>query len=191
MSGTIAEEQSLWECLHDGALDSLTLNALARTATVIVDVPYLWSFHSLSPDTRFRLVLTGVSSVAAMDFHAWPGEHLIPAGIPWKESEELRRQYFAKGSYHSLDWQSVAPHLERPGEFEITNARVTDLGNEGVNLNLDLMGDETGLYPQIVIKAEALEFFLSDDNELSQADFLELGHSYWEDWAKGSSTKIE
>src|SRR5450432_1932900 len=53
------EEVSLWDCLHDGRLESLVSDTLARSVNIAVDVPYLWSFHSLPSSTRFHLILQG------------------------------------------------------------------------------------------------------------------------------------
>jgi hypothetical protein len=188
MSGKNAEGLSLWECLHDGSLNSLIADALNRTVTISVDVPYLWSFHSLPPDTRFRLVLQGVHSLTAMEFHSWPGEFQIPEGLTWGETEELRKRYYANGSYHSMNWQSVASQLEQTVQYELISAGIDDLGNGGVSLRIELMSDERSSYPEIIMKGDCIQFFLGQDRELSRADFLSLGEAYWEDFAHRSTS---
>ncbi len=32
---------------------------LARTVTILVDVPYVWEFHQMPSESRFHLVLEG------------------------------------------------------------------------------------------------------------------------------------
>ena len=94
---------SLWNCLHDGSLESLTSDTLARSIVLVVDVPYIWSFHSLPDTSRFHLVLQGVRAAEALKFVSWPGDLVMPEGLSWKESEEIRKGFFDKGRLESIE----------------------------------------------------------------------------------------
>jgi hypothetical protein len=183
------EEVSLWDCLHDGGLESLTSDTLARSVTIRVDVPYIWDFHSMPSESRFRLVLEGVRLVEALQFASWPGEFIIPEGISWDESEKLRREYFSKGRLESIDWQTVAVKLEHTEEHEISNATLNASTTDSVTLQLDLMDDTHEEYPELRIAAEKLRIFINEDRELSLEEFLALGEAYWTAFAERSASR--
>ena len=60
MQLNITEEESLWVSLHDGILESLTSDRLARSVVLVIDVPYIWEFHAKPDTTRFHVLLEGV-----------------------------------------------------------------------------------------------------------------------------------
>jgi hypothetical protein len=172
------EEVSLWECLHDGPLESVTSDMLARSMTILVDVPYVWKFHQMPSETRFRLVLEGVRVIEAFQFAAWPGELVKPEGVSWEESERLRHEHYKKGRLESIDWQILAQKLEHPEEYEISNATITESNTGTVILMLQLT-DYSRDFPEIRVTAEKLRTFLNADHELTLEEFLALGEAYW------------
>jgi hypothetical protein len=185
MSTVSDEEVSLWECLHDGSLESLSSDALDRSMILVVDVPYLWSFHSLPDTARFRLVLEGVSEVEALRFVPWPGDLVIPEGSSWKDSEAIRAAYFEKGRLESIEWPDVAGRLLKTDEYEISQATLAFRGIDSM-LTLHLLNDDRSDFPEIRITAGRVRFFLGSERELSRQEFLELGEAYWRAFAERS-----
>ena len=177
-------EVSLWDCLHDGSLQSLTSDKLARSVTVVIDVPYLWSFHSLPQETKFRLVLDGVREVEILQFKPWPGDFVIPEGLPWPESQKLRQDNYLKGRLESGDWQTLAAKLENTERYEISNAAVTVRDGGTALLTFQLMDDDGTDFPEVRITAKRLRFFLGEGQELSLQDFLRFGEAYWQAFAQ-------
>ena len=51
-----SEPVSLSECLHDGIMESLKSDPMARMLTIEVDSSFHWDFHKLSTETRFKIV---------------------------------------------------------------------------------------------------------------------------------------
>jgi hypothetical protein len=184
MLTVLDEAVSLWDSLHDGSLESLSSDALDRSMTVVVDVPYLWSFHSLPDTARFRLILEGVSEVEALRFVAWPGDLVIPEGSSWEDSEAIRARYFEKGRLESVEWQDVAGRLLKTDEYEISQATITIRGHNATMLTLQLSNYDRNDYPKIRITAERVRFFLGSERELSRPEFLNLGEAYWRAFAE-------
>ena len=179
-----SQEVSLWDCLHDGSFESLISDPLARTVTIVVDVPYIWEFHGLPNETRFRFVLEGVRLVEALEFAAWPGEFIIPTGLSWDESERLRRANFSKGRLESTDWQTLAVKLEYTEGYEISDSTLSAHTSGIITLQLDLMDYSNEEYPELRITAERLRIFINEERELSLEEFLALGEAYWKDFAE-------
>jgi len=175
---------SLWDCLHDGALESVTSDTLARSIRVVVDVPYLWSFHSLPGTTRFSLVLQDVEIVQALKFASWPGKLVIPEGASWADSEEIRRRFFEKGRLESVDWQTLETKLIHTDEYEIAQASVTDPDGGKATLELQLANSDQTDYPTIRVTAGQIQFFLGLERGLSLPEFLALGGAYWQAFAQ-------
>jgi hypothetical protein len=180
-------EVSLWECLHDGDLQSLTSDLLARFVTILIDVPYIREFHQLPSETRFRLVLSGVREVQAFQFAPWPGEFALPEGLSWEESQKLRSDNYKKGRLESIDWNILAPKLERTNQYEISNASVMKSIAGSIILQLDLR-DDAREYPEIRIGAEKLTILTDPEREIPLEEFLSLGEAYWNAFAKQRSS---
>jgi hypothetical protein len=80
---------SLWESVHDGELQSVQSDVLARWLQVKVAVGYLVSFHAMPGDLTFTFYLEGVQSVRVLRYTPWPVHLSLPSGLAW---EEQRRQ---------------------------------------------------------------------------------------------------
>lgn len=178
------EVVGLWNCLHDGSLKSLSSDSLDRSIELLIDVPYLWSFHSLPAHTRFRLRLQAVSAVEALRFVAWPCDPVIPEGSSWEDSEAIRKSFYAKGRLESEEWQAVAGRLVKTEEYEISHATIATREPNIAILTLQLLNDDLSDYPEIRITAERIHFFLGPDQELSLPEFLDFGESYWRAFAE-------
>jgi hypothetical protein len=177
-------EVSLWKGLHDGSLLSLTSDMLARSVTILIDVPYIREFHQMPNETRFRFVLEGVYLIEAFRFAAWPGEFTLPEGLSWEESEKLRSDFYKKGRLESIDWQTLALKLERTEQYEISNSTLTESTRGTLILQLELLDDAREDVPEIRIAAEMLHIFLDSGRELPLGEFKELGEAYWKAFAE-------
>jgi hypothetical protein len=156
---------------------------LARTVTILVDVPYIWKFHQMPSESRFHLVMEGVRMIEAFQFAAWPGELVIPEGLSWEESQKLRHEHYKKGRLESIDWQILAQKLEHTEQYEISNAELTDSNAGTVMLKLQLT-DYSEDFPEIRITAEKFRTFINAECELTLEEFLALGEAYWKAFAE-------
>ncbi len=182
---TVSDELiSLWDSLHDGSLESLSSDTLDRSITLVVDVPYLWSFHSFPSTARFRLILEGVSEVQAFRLVPWPGDLVIPEGSSWEDSEAIRARHFEKGRLESVEWRDVARRLLKTDEYEISHATIAIREHDDEILTMELLKDDRSDSPTIRITAERMRFFLGSERELSRQEFLELGEAYWRAFAE-------
>jgi hypothetical protein len=152
---------------------------LARTVTILVDVPYVWEFHQMPSESRFHLVLEGVRMIEAFRFAAWPGELVIAEGLSWDESQKLRHEHYEKGRLESIDWQVLAQELEHTEQYEISHATTTDSDTGTVILKLQLADFSENFFPEIRITAEKLRTFINAECELTLEEFLALGEAYW------------
>ena len=178
----ISEEESLWECLHDGTLENLTSDLIERAVTLVVDVPYIWEFHKLSDDTRFRITLEGVRLVQALTYTPWPGDFILPPNLKWEDQETLRKQNYAKGRMESADWNTASAKFDAK-QYGISDANLLPSDDQMITIELDLT-DYHSDYLQVRLRAERVRFFVNPHRELSLQEFLALGEAYWEDFAK-------
>src|ERR1700743_319333 len=95
--GHKTEKLSLWECLHDGSIEKVRSDLLARTLTIVVDMPFHWEFHKLPADTRFEIVGESVRVAEVFGFEPWLGAGKPIQDTPWEEAEEQRRSDYDKG----------------------------------------------------------------------------------------------
>src|SRR5271154_6520136 len=103
---------SLWECLHDGSIESIKSAPHARMLTIVVDSSFHWEFQRLPAETRFRIVGENVRVTEVFGFEPWPGATESVHGTPWDEAREQRRRNYEKGRLVSADWNAFIAHVE-------------------------------------------------------------------------------
>ena len=179
------DDVSLWTCLHDGSLESIASDPMARSLTFVFDVPYIWEFHKHPESSRFHLALGNVSKAVALDHSPWPRELKIPEGLSWEESQKLRWDHYAKGRSQSIDWLTTAKKLSTSNDYDISNATYLEENNQ-VILKLEIT-DHEDEYSTLEITAETLATSLNGTRELSREEFLSLGNAYWDAFGKHAS----
>ena len=179
-------EISIWDCLHDGTLLGVTSDPLSRAATLVIDVPYLWTHHNLPADTRFYVALHACRSTQVLTHQPWPGATEPSRDLPWRESFKLRQENYAKGCFYSTDWAAFISRLQASDGYEISDANLINKDNEAF-LSLDIWHGETHDYVQLRLEAGRVSFALSTNGEISQQDFLSLGESYWKAFSERSA----
>ena len=185
----ITEEEDLWVSLHDGILESLTSNHLARSMTMVVDVPFIWTFHGLPEGTRFHVQVEGIARVEALQFNPWPGVFTMPEGLSWEEQEELHKGVYDQGRMQSTDWESFTASFERVNCYYIMSASIRRALHAPVLFTLNLMSESPSEYPQIEITADNMRFWLSSaQRELSLEEFVAMARSYWDDFGKSAAS---
>src|SRR4051812_13476750 len=98
------EPQSMWNCLHDGELQSVHADTLERSLELAFEVSYLQEHHRLPDDLLFQFRFSGVRSVRATTFIRWPGPFPNTEGKPREEESQLIREYWSKGREESVTW---------------------------------------------------------------------------------------
>lgn len=176
----------LWDCLHDGALEKVHSDTMARTLTLVVDNLYHWEFHNLPSDTRFQIVGENVRTAEVLIFEPWPGETIPTHDLPWKEAEEERRLNRDKGRHVSTNWTDFVAGLEAE-DYLVMDAELESTPTHPV-LHLGLMGQTNSNWRDINIRAERFRFFVGT-REMSPQEFQEFGSEYWADWASNSKTQ--
>jgi hypothetical protein len=173
----------LWECLHDGSLESLTHDRLARTITLVVEVPYLWNFHKMPPESRFHIVLHDVFTVESLAFQPWPGETVIPGGLSWNEQQAIRTEMHAKGFLSSSDWDAFCARIETASEYEFSHAYMSTLATGQIMFVAELADYGANDYTTMRITAGRINFLIDSNKEITLPEFLSLGKAYWDDFA--------
>jgi hypothetical protein len=171
--------RSLWDCLHDAVLRSITSDRMARTTVLDFASDHLLRFGSLPEDARFRFRLEGVRAVRAHTLASWPGPERQPSS--WETHEE----WYDKGRQESHSWS----------EFEaLCNTTGLDVGNADIStaegaVALLLSGNARAndQYFIFSIRAERLAVRLLHDGDAGEDFALErleqLGHDFWEAFA--------
>jgi hypothetical protein len=180
-TGQNTEVISLWRCLHDGSIEKVLSDLMARTLTIVVDSPFHWEFHKLPADTRFEIVGEGVRVAETFDFIAWPGAWVPVQGTPWKEAEERRHSDYEKGRLISADWNDFAAQVGADEDHEIMSAEL-DITAPNVVLSLGIMSYPNSNYRDVKIHAERFRFLVGD-RELSLQEFQHFGSKYWDDFS--------
>ena len=183
---TTNDQTSLWECLHDGDLKAIELDALSRVAMLSWDVPYLWTFHALPIESRFEFNLEEVREAQVLEFQPWPGATRLPVGPPWSEQEVIRRTYYEKAVYTSWDWHTFVQSVST-SDYECSNAHLTRDSKGKVRLSLDLSNSAANEYPTVCFAFTNMRVTLTPDRELTMEQFLAMGAAYWNDFAERSS----
>jgi hypothetical protein len=177
----------LWDCLHDGTLEKLRSDLMARTLTIVVDSPYHWEFHKLPSDTRFHIVGENVRVTETFDFEPWLGATEPTRDLPWKEAQEHRRQDYEKGRFISSDWNDFVAALETDENLEIMEAELITSQPLAV-LKLGVCSYPNSNYYTVKVHAERFRFQVGDC-ELSLEDFQNFGAKYWQAFAARSKTQ--
>ena len=177
----------LWDCLHDGTLEKLRSDLMARTLTIVVDSPYHWECHRLPPDTRFQIVGENVRIAETFDFEPWLGATEPPRDLPWKDAQEQRRQDSEKGRLISSDWNAFVAALETEEDHEILLAELTNSQPLAV-LEVGVYSYPNSNYYTVKIHAERFRFQVGE-REVSLEDFQEFGAKYWQAFAARSKTQ--
>jgi hypothetical protein len=180
MSDTAQNTESiqLWDCLHDGTLESLRSDLVARTVTFVIDVPFHWEFNNLPPDTRFQISLTEVLAASPLTFVPWPTRQTYITAADYELSVEESR----KGRLQSVDWDEAFRKLEPARQFDVSGASFTETSPAFSTLCLQGSIDATGDYYELRIEAKHSQFFIGD-NEVPLKDFVEFGERYWHAFA--------
>jgi hypothetical protein len=181
------EKLSLWENLHDGSIEVMRSDLMARTLTVVVDIPFHWEFHKLPADTRFEIVGENVRVAQAFDFEPWPGACNPSQDTPWEEAKERRRADYEKGRLVSTDWNDFTSQVETDEDYLIMSAELETFPAKVV-LSLGVMSYPNSNWRDVRIQAECFRFFVGP-RELSLQDFQEFGSRYWDDWASKSKAQ--
>lgn len=178
-----SKEISLWECLHDGSLDEVSSDLMARSLTLVVDVPYHWEFYQLPSDTRFRIVLEGTRTVEALRFEPWPGQRDIPRTTPWEEAEKQRQFDYSMGRLESTDWSEFVSQVQAEEGYEILHAALKIESQSALLLRLEVLSYPNSTFRELCLQAERLRVFVGPERELSLEEFLKFGNAYWEEFS--------
>ena len=182
--GHKTEKLSLWECLHDGSLEKIRSDLLARTIAIVVDIPFHREFHKLPADMRFEIVGKNVGVTEVFDFEPWQGASSPVQGMSWEETEEQRRSDYEKGRLISADWNDFISQVETDEDYEIMTAELETFPAKSI-LSFGVMSYPNSNWRNIKIQAECFRFFVGS-RELSLQGFQAFGSKYWDDWASKS-----
>ena len=173
-----AAELSLWSSLHDGDLNAVESDLLARTLTLRFDVGYVRDFHSLPEETMFVVTVSGVQSVRSFNSAPWPGGCSIPPETPYEQQQAIVAEYQSKWREESMSWADFE-RLTNNG-LEVSSAALCR-GLNGVALRLGLLveGDS---YVEAYIRGEEITFSIGA-RHLTPEEFVEMGEAYWEAFA--------
>jgi hypothetical protein len=176
--------RSLWDCLHDAVLHSITSDRMARALVLDFAGDHLLGLAGLPEGARFRFRLEGVGAVRAHTLARWPG----PA--PQPPSWEGNAEWYDKGRQESHSWS----------EFEaLCNTKGLDVGNAAIStaegaVALLLSGNARANDEYFVFSmhAERLAVRLIHDRDAGEDFALErleqLGHDYWAAFAARGQT---
>jgi hypothetical protein len=177
---------SLWDCLHDARLVSISSNPLARTVSLSCQIEHLRSFHQLPDGVQFVLKLEGVQSARVVRSVIWPGGCSVPDGVSREEESRIIAEYQAKWREESASWNDfeTAVNREDGDVFYISNATLAT-SQEGI-LAIRV-GGQLGTGPhnnyaafhEFFVRAARLEISTSDGKRMKLEDFLRLGGTYW------------
>jgi len=173
-----ATELSLWSSLHDGDLNAVESDLLARTLTLRFDVGYVRDFHNLPEETRFVVTVSGVQSVRSFRSVPWPGGCSIPTEAPYEQQQALVAEYQGKWREESLSWADFERLTDKG--LEVSTAALSR-GLHCVTLRLALFveGDS---YVEAYIRGEVITFSIAA-RHLTPEEFVEMGEAYWEAFA--------
>jgi hypothetical protein len=183
----ITRESSLWECLHDGIVESISSDSMARTLSITVDSPFHREFHELPTDTRLRVIGQNVRIAEAFDLEPWVGAIEPAPDLPWREAQEVRLKNYEKGLLISTDWKGFAGEVATKEEHQILEAKLTT-GKSLAVLELGVMSYPNSNYRTVMIHAASFRFQVGE-REISIEEFQEFGAAYWDDWSEKSKAQ--
>jgi hypothetical protein len=170
-----AQVYSLWGTLHDGYLEAVESDRLARTVTLRFDVDYVRDFHHLPEGARFTIVLSGVQSVRAFKLREWPGEKpVMKAEMSGEEQDALWNEYRRKERDESIAWGD----FERPVDewLEVDRAELS-LGPAAAAIRIGLH------FSEAFIRGDGIAFY-AGDKQVTLEEFIALGVAYWDAFEK-------
>ena len=177
---------SLWDCLHDARLVSLSSNLLERTLSLFCQIEHLSSFHQMPEGAQFVLKLEDVQSVRVVRSAMWPGGCSVPDGVSREEESRIIAEYQAKWREESASWNDfeVAVNREDGGVFYISNATLATSHAGVLAIRVDgQLGsgprNNYAAYYEFFVRAARLEISSSDGKRFELEDFLRLGGTYW------------
>jgi hypothetical protein len=177
---------SLWDCLHDARLVSLSSNLVERTVSLSCQIEHLRLFHQFPEGVRFVLKLEGVQSARVVRSAIWPGGCSVPDGVSREEESRIVAEYQAKWREESASWNDfeTAVNREDKNVFYISNATLATSqdGILAIRVNGQLgsgAGNDYAAYHEFFLRAAKLEISTSDGKRIELEDFLRLGGTYW------------
>ena len=183
------EVRSLWEPLHDSTLAACESDLLNRTVKLTFAAPQL---VPSKPDMRFEFLLSKVSSARATINVRWPGKYVRPSGISRDDEEPLIKEFWSKWREQSLGWTDFEAGLQTNSldvaDASLATGRTTRCLQIGGMLDGDLFDD---LYCEVYIAFTDLSIRSSENVEFTLDAFDQLGVTYWDDFGKGSPTKMK
>jgi hypothetical protein len=188
MSKSVSNSIGLGNCLHDGIVESLRSDLMARTFSIIVDSPFHWAFHNLPASTRFELRFEGVITLAAFSFEPWPGAVEPSPETPWNEAQSQRFADSAKGRMVSTSWNDFAVQIGRNEEHVILTAELVQGASDSL-LKLGINSYPSSDYRDIEINAEQLRTFIGE-REYTLTEFTHFGDAYWNDRSARTETNV-
>ncbi len=177
---------SLWDCLHDGRLVSLSSNLAERTVSLSCQIEHLRSFHELPEGVQFVLTLEDVQSARVVRSAIWPGGCSVPDGVSREEESRIIAEYQAKWREESASWNEfeTAVNREDGGVFYILDAALATSRDGILAIRIDgQLGsgprNNYAAYHEFFVRAARLEISTSDGKRFELKDFLRLGEIYW------------
>jgi hypothetical protein len=175
-----ADRLSLWDCLHDAELRSISSNLLDRGLSVNFSSFYITKFHGLPPELEFTLRLDGVQSARAFHWQLWPGGCSVPEGVSRDEEKRLVAEYRTKWREDSCSWPEVELRLSREKHApDVMDASFASGENNEIAIHLGVMLTD-GEYFNLFVRAERLSVSRSDGESIDLEGFIKLGEAYWE-----------
>jgi hypothetical protein len=177
---------SLWDCLHDARLISLSSNLLERTLSLVCQIEHLSSFYQMHEGVQFVLKLEGVQSARVIRSAIWPGGCSVPNGVSREEESRIIAEYQSKWREESASWNEfeIAVSREDKDVFYISNATLATSPHDVLAIRVDgQLGsgprNNYAAYHEFFVRAGRLEVSTSEGKQLELHDFLELGRKYW------------
>jgi hypothetical protein len=172
---------SLWDGLHEAQIISMQSNLLERTVTLNLEIENLRIFYQWPLDVQFVFRLGGVQSARVLKYSVWPGPFSLPPGVSKEEQERLVAEYQAKWREESLNWSDLekAMTAEHNQVIDIADATLATEKNGAVALRISGLLNYTA-YHELFLRAEKLTISRTDAGELTVAELLKLGESYWD-----------
>ncbi len=178
------EEQSLWDCLHDGEVFSVITDTPAETVSLSVTVSHLVGTDELPDDVHFVVTVHHVRAVMAV-LHVPPYPFEEPVGVTREQLSALITAYHESYRAESIAWSQFEGALATDplriadaSLFEREDMAVLTIGG---HLDDDHFND---VYCEIIIGGRSLTARRSDDEPFDFAQLIDLGNRYWEAFAK-------
>ena len=177
---------SLWDCLHDARLVSLSSNLLERSVSLFCQIEHLRSFHLLPEGVQFVLKLESVQSARVVRSAIWPGGCSVPGGASREEESRTIAEYQSKWREESTSGNDfeIAVNREDGDVFYILDAALATSRDGILSVRIDGQlgtGPREGYaaFHEFFVRAGQLEISTSDGKRFELEDFLRLGGTYW------------